>query len=170
MKKSFTYICCFCWILGQTQTIYASGNYRTTDTNAKFDVLKDDHNSDHDHHEHEEAETLKKRLQEMADADIYSCRLNRTYNQCRQYPIPENLEHKLSDLKERCLSMPNADFTAKPCPTESRIAQCQHIQLDYHDPQTLIYDNHYYAGKESPWTPSKIKRVCMDLEGDLVGN
>ncbi|MDX1694235.1 MAG: hypothetical protein R3208_10745 [Ketobacteraceae bacterium] len=134
----------------------------------KHDVLKDDHLDDHDHHEEEEAEMLKKRLAEMKGADIYSCHLQDFSHQCREYPIPEDVKSKLPDLKQSCESMPQGRFNSRKCPPDNLVGKCIHIQRNYHDPKTLIYDNHYYGGDGSPWTRDEMARVCEDLEGELV--
>lgn len=137
---------------------------------SKFDVLKDDHNDDHEQHEKEEALALKKRLASLTHASRYACQLTSHFSQCREYPINKSLIHKLSGLKASCESLPGSEFKQGKCPSLDRIAQCKHIQLDYHDPQTLIYNNHYYAIGQQPWKSTDLKRVCQDLEGVLVAN
>ncbi|MGR6872282.1 hypothetical protein ACU6U9_08245 [Pseudomonas sp. HK3] len=135
---------------------------------SKFDVLNDDLTGDHEQHEAEEKRTLELRIASLKNAKRFSCQLNTHYSQCREYPINASLNHKLNDLKEGCESLTEAQFKSEACPSEYRIARCKNIQLDYHDPQSLIYDNHYYSNGQQAWSESRVTKTCLDLEGQFA--
>lgn len=157
-----------CAPLGYAHSQSLGHSSNTTKKNSKFDVLNDDDNKAHEEHEQEEKKMLARRLATLNGASRYSCQLISSFSQCRQYPIDKTLSSKLKDLKESCESLPQGQFKKEACPTQNLIAQCQHIQLDYHDPQTLIYDNYYYSSGTSPWDKKDLTRICLDLEGLLV--
>ena len=133
----------------------------------KHDVLKNDHlDEEYHNHEEEEKKVLAQRIKAAKTADIYSCRLESFSAQCREYPIPKDAIAKLTDLSQSCTSLPKGEFKKNPCPSKNRVGRCMHILRNYHDPKSLIYDNHYYTG--SRWTMEEIQTVCQDLEGKLV--
>ena len=129
------------------------------------DTLHDDHLDNH--HAHEEQAALEQRLASLSRADVYSCKLFEFSNQCREYPISDDIRHKMTDLKQSCESMNGGVFSKSQCPVKERIARCTEIIRNHHDPQSLIYSNHYYPGKNE-WTVKEVTRVCADLEGKLL--
>ena len=143
-------------------------SYQSNKAPSAFDVLNDDNNAAYDHHEQEEQKVFAQRLAALKGATRYSCQLISSFSQCRQYPIDKSLKPKLKDLKESCESLPLGQLKKEACPTQGLMAQCQHIQLDYHDAQTFIYDNYYYSVGGKPWDKKDLARICSDLEGRLV--
>lgn len=129
------------------------------------DVLKNDDPIAHEVHEQEERQELQRRILKMKGAPRYSCDLIAFSNQCREYPISKELAFKLEELKQSCESMPNGLFKKETCSPEKRIGRCLTIVSNYHDPKSIIYDNHYYLNKNSRWNTTEIKRVCDDMDG-----
>ncbi len=153
-----------------TTITFMTNGSQAQSPNSKFDTLKDNHLSDHAAHEREEKKELESRLKKLIGAPRYSCDLRNSYSQCREYPVDKVLSEKLADLKESCETLPKAIFKKETCPKIALAAKCQHIQLNNHDKNTFIYDNHYYFTGGEPWNKADIKRVCTDLKGGLVLN
>ena len=103
-----------------------------------------------------------------ANSTAYSCNLREHSNQCREYSIDESHQHMITVLREGCQSMNNGKFKASKCTPSSRTGRCLKITRDYHNPNSLIYDNHYYPGKKNDWTRENVERVCEDLGGTFI--
>lgn len=123
-----------------------------------------------DYHEEEEHPDIEARLEMMKGAKIYSCNLQSFSQQCREYPIPKDVEFKIPLLTEGCQSMPGGKFQLGECPGDNVAGRCNKILRNNHDSKSLIYDNVYYKNAASPWTWEEIERVCADLEGTAVKN
>lgn len=120
------------------------------------------------HSEEEEHPNIEERLALMKGAKVYSCNLQAYSHQCREYPIPKDVEFKIPVLTEGCESMPRGKFQLGECPSEERVGRCIKVLRNNHDTKSLIYDNHYYQGIGSPWSLQEVERVCADLEGTMA--
>ncbi|WP_144394449.1 hypothetical protein [Pleionea sediminis] len=134
----------------------------------QHDTLKDDHLSTHEAHKKEEHELLEHRLELSASAEIFSCHLEESLQQCREYPIPKDVQFKTKDLAKGCESMPKGKFQKGECPKFDVIAKCESIMRNNHDAQSLVYRNLYYKSESGMWNEKEVSRVCQDLEGKLV--
>lgn len=133
----------------------------------KHDLYQDDHLSDYKEHVKEEHDAIFQHLASSQHIEVYACELQEFSQQCREYPVPEDVLFKTEDLAKGCESMPQGKFIKGHCPAENRVARCVDIIRNNHDEKSLVYQNHYYQSKDGKWNMSEVKRVCHDLEGKL---
>jgi hypothetical protein len=131
------------------------------------DLFNNDHAAP-DAHLLKEQRTVRRRLATLRDGEIYSCQLMSFSHQCREYPMLKAEPDKLAALKASCESLPNAQLVKAHCPQANQLAQCQNIVRNHHDPKTLVYNNIYYSGPNSPWNTQDVQRICADMEGRMV--
>jgi hypothetical protein len=124
-----------------------------------------------------------------AQPQIFSCDLRATSFQCREYPMAANTEALTEAYRERCDSL-GGHFSQGACPSQNRpsqnrVGRCLNIvqgkllvkemwlKVNYENPDTAIYNNHYYADESAPgpdqslWNPESTEQTCRDLMGEF---
>lgn len=137
--------------------------------NASMLVSAEDQQDNHDpehHHKHGNAEVEHRPGENVR---VYSCNLISYSNQCREYVIADEEIEKTRPLKGGCESM-GGTFQQADCPVQSRLSRCANNMYNEHDPDTVIYSNHYYPGEIGDWTDENVQRVCDGLGGRFMAH
>ncbi len=96
-----------------------------------------------------------------SNAVVYSCDLRAQFNQCRQFAIdPKQASERLPQAEQSCQSL-GGRFEQRACPGEALVARCTEVKFR----RDLTYDNSYYAGEPSKWTPASLEYACAHLPG-----
>ena len=100
-------------------------------------------------------------LASKTNAAVYSCDLRGQFNQCRQFAVdPQQAIVRLSQVEESCQSL-GGRFAPLACPTEAVVARCEEVKFR----RDFVYENFYYAGDPSQWTPQGLEYACAHLPG-----
>lgn len=98
-----------------------------------------------------------------AGAPAYACDLREQFNQCRQYVVsPGQATVRIAQIEESCESL-GGRFAQAECPTDAVIARCREVVFR----RDAIYDNAYYAGEPTLWTPEAVEHACKHLPGQF---